>query len=274
MNTLQQQAEYWNNQGIACIPVAYRDKRPVVQSWREFQDRLPTLAEIARWFQSRLRNLAIITGWKGLTVLDFDAMPAYDLWRVAYPDVAQSYSVVTSRGVHVYLFVDEPVSSGKLGMIDIKAAGGYVLAPPSIHPSGRQYRAVNDSPILRVDSLACVLPKPLLALAQPAPVRVPVIQSDDPWQAAMNPATASGNGGKVAAILANHSLFELFPQAQKRGNYYWTRCPLHNDHDPSLSISQDGDYGRCWAGCLHGDYLDWFAAVNGLELMSAIEVLS
>jgi hypothetical protein len=109
MNTLQSSAQSWLDQGIACIPVAYRDKRPVVASWREFQDRLPTLAEIARWFQSRLRNLAIITGWRGLTVLDFDQMPAYDLWRLAYPIAAASYSVATSRGIHVYLFIDETV---------------------------------------------------------------------------------------------------------------------------------------------------------------------
>lgn len=274
-NALRTSAEHWHNQGIACIPVAYRDKRPIVQSWREFQDRLPTLPEIARWFQSRLRNLAIITGWQGLVVLDFDSMPIYDLWRASMPLVAKSYSVATSRGVHVYLLVDEPVSSGKLGMIDIKASGGYVLAPPSVHPSGREYAALNDAPILRVDSLAYVLPKSLLALAQPAPMpAAPVIHYDDPWQAAMNPQAVSGQGGKVEAILSQHNLFELFPHVIKRGRNYWTRCPLHNDHDPSLSIDEHGHRGKCWAGCLSGDFIDWFAAMNRIDIQAAIERLT
>ena len=110
MNTLTATAEHWLNDGIACIPVAYRDKRPAVASWREFQTRLPTLAEIRQWFQSRLTNMAIVTGWRGLVVLDFDQRPLYELWRdwsrEAAPNARFSHTVQTSRGVHVYFFID------------------------------------------------------------------------------------------------------------------------------------------------------------------------
>ena len=39
---------------------------------------------------------------------------------------------------------------------------------------------------------------------------------------------------------------------RKQGDGYLARCPAHNDHHPSLSISE-GEDGRvllhCWAGC-------------------------
>lgn len=278
MNVLTATANQWTDTGIAVIPIAYRDKRPSLPSWREFQERLPTAAEIARWFADRFHNLAIVTGWRGLVVLDFDQRPMYELWRdwsrEAAPKARFSYTVETSRGVHVYLFVDEPVQSGKAGSIDIKAAGGYVLAPPSIHPSGRPYRLLSDAPILRVDRLACVLPPQLLTLAQPvAAPRLPrPLPSDDPWQAAVNPAAPTGDGA-IAAIKTQHTLFELFPDARRRGRRFVARCPLHDDHDPSVSISEVGDYAKCWAGCLFGDYVDWYAAIHRLTLAQTVQEL-
>lgn len=279
MNTLTLTAEKWTDDGIAVIPIAYRNKRPSIPTWREFQTRLPTGDEIRRWFQDRFNNLAIITGWRGLTVLDFDQRATYELWRDwsrdAAPQARFSYTVQTNRGIHVYLFVDEPVPSGKAGNIDIKAAGGYVLAPPSIHPSGRPYRLLSDAPILRVDRLACVLPQALLSLAQPAapPIERATTPADDVWQAAMAPVRLE-DGGAIAAIKASHSLFELFPGAVKRGRRFVARCPLHDDHDPSVSLKDDGSFAKCWAGCLQGDYIDWYAAIHDVPLATALRELT
>jgi hypothetical protein len=45
----------------------------------------------------------------------------------------------TGRGLHVYLQTKERYSSCKFDGGDIKALGGYVVAPPSIHPDGSRY---------------------------------------------------------------------------------------------------------------------------------------
>lgn len=281
MNPITQAAESWLDSGIAVIPVAWRDKRPAVPAWREFQTRLPTSVEVRRWFASRLTNLAVITGWRGLTVIDFDQRAAYDLWRdwsrENAPRARFSYTVQTARGVHVYLFVDEPVPTMRAGNIDIKAAGGYVLAPPSMHPTGRPYRLLSDAPILRVDRLACVLPAPLLALAQPAaPVAPPAVArvvslAADPWVAAANPARTADDA--ITDRLARHNILELFPGAIRRGDCWWACCPLHNDRHPSVSVDRDGRRARCWAGCLWGDYADWYAAINHITLQEALQQL-
>lgn len=278
MNTLTATADQWTSNGIAVIPIAYRDKRPSIPSWREFQSRLPTADEIRRWFQSRLNNIAIITGWRGLVVLDFDQRAAYELWRDwsrdAAPAARFSYTVETSRGVHVYLFVDEPVQTMKVGIIDIKAAGGYVLAPPSIHPTGRPYRLLSDAPILRVDRLSAVMPAQLLAIAQPVnPPRPPrPVPQDDPWLAAMTPALPPTD--EIAERLARRNILDLFPGAVNRNGRWWAICPLHDDRNPSVSIDTDGRRARCWAGCLWGDYADWHAAIHHISLREALQELA
>ena len=277
MNALTLTAEQWTNNGIAVIPIAYRDKRPTLPAWREFQQRLPTLDELRQWFQSRLTNMAIITGWRGLVVLDFDQRPTYELWRdwsrEAAPKARFSYTVETSRGVHVYLFIDEPVQTTRAGTIDVKAAGGYVLAPPSIHPSGKPYAVLSDAPILRVDRLAAVLPPALLALAHEArpaasPVERVATLPADPWRAAMRPALLVDTA--IADVLARRNILDLFPGAVWRRGYWWACCPLHDDRHPSVTIDPAGHRARCWAGCLRSNYLDWYAALNGLTLSEAL----
>ena len=289
LNPVQQSALYWHNLGIGVIPVAYRHKTPVVRSWREFQNQLPTLDQVCRWFEFRFRNLAIITGWRGLVVLDFDAMPVYDLWRVwaeqESPAAASSYSVATSRGVHVYLFIDEPVQTQKLGTIDIKAAGGYVLAPPSIHPTGVPYRQLTPGlEIATAATLAEVMPHTLhQSVTISNPVHQPSISmtpargemAANPWDAAISPTLARDT--RIEDIRATHSLFDLLPAAQRKGNRWVTRCPLHNDHNASLTIDADGQRCRCWAGCTPPagyDVIDLFAALNGITVQQAITQLA
>lgn len=277
MNALQQSALAWTNEGVAVIPIAFRDKRPVIPAWREFQDRLPTRDELRRWFQTRLRNLAVITGWGGLAVLDFDNIELYNLWyawaTAGRNPARHTYQVQTRRGRHVYLRIDEPVQSGKVGAIDVKAGGGYVLAPPSIHPSGHHYTVINDAPIVRLAQLSEALP--LMPTAETEPVAaVSLARGEphaDPFTAALHPLLPPDE--LIGAILAQHSVLELFPTAHRKGGRFWAACPLHNDSNPSVSIDLDGRRARCWAGCTDGhgwDYLDWYCALHACDLSVAI----
>jgi hypothetical protein len=62
-----------------------------------------------------------------------------------------------------------------------------------------------------------------------------------------------------------NELLPRFEGVRSRGAGKWaTRCPAHEDHSPSLSITE-GDKGfllKCWAGCT----LDEITAALGLEI--------
>ncbi len=197
-----QQAQFWKKLGIATIPVRYKDKRPELKSWQEFQKRLPTDTELCRWFSGPFHNLGVVVGWRNLVVIDFDNDTEYTRWqlwiarRPVYRWIRQTLQVKTARGVHVYVTTSQPAQNAKLPGIDVKAVGGYVLAPPSVHPSGFEYTVLAGSLPVRIEALSDVLPAELLAVHTQLPERrsrivsssvVLTAVSDDPWERANQP---------------------------------------------------------------------------------------
>ena len=129
--------------GFPLLPLRPRDKRPHGEvlkatygspAWGPLQRRRASAAEIAEWFQTDPEaNLGVITGEpSGIAVADFDRRPA----GVHHPPTP---SATTSRGYHVYLRSDGPVRTEKYRWGELRGDGGYVVAPPSLHPSGHRY---------------------------------------------------------------------------------------------------------------------------------------
>src|SRR5262249_15449901 len=114
-----------------------------------------TNPEIIRewWRQEPKSNLAIATGAiSGIFVVDIDNMDAeLELGRLEakYAALSQTVEVISARGRHLYVRMsDSPVSHSASQIapgIDVRGDGGYVLPPPSIHPSGRAYAWSVDS---------------------------------------------------------------------------------------------------------------------------------
>lgn len=131
--------------GLSVIPVARRSKRPLVR-WSEYQQTPPTGETVRGWLrQFRGCNWAVILGAVsgGLLALDFDAAGDYHRWAATWPDVAQAAPTAgTARGRHVYLVGPAGQRTASMGNYagEVKGAGGYVLLPPSVHPSGAVYR--------------------------------------------------------------------------------------------------------------------------------------
>lgn len=84
----------------------------------------------------------------GLIALDFDNALNLRNFLDANPDLERETVIVTTaRGGHVWLQTPDrfrPFRVEEFGL-DVKAEGSYVVAPPSIHPSGKPYEFANDS---------------------------------------------------------------------------------------------------------------------------------
>jgi len=87
-------------------------------------------------------NVAARTGQaSGLVILDLDTKLAVkEALRRGVPDDRETYWVRTLRGWHIYFRTEEPIRCfDPFPGANFKAEGGYVVTPPSIHPSGKRY---------------------------------------------------------------------------------------------------------------------------------------
>jgi hypothetical protein len=279
MSKLYKIAQAWMALGTVPIPLVYRSKTPRIK-WQEFQTRPPTDEELRSWFISDLTNMAVITGWHGLTVLDFDNMEVFDTWVQMFGK-PETYMVKTGRGVHAYYLLDEPTRTISLGKIDIKGKWGYVLVPPSVHPSGAKYENLyKPKHIQRAGSITDIVPESMMP-REPMdypPLEIGVDLPSDPWASAANPRVYSGKG-KVADVLARHRIEDLFPDKKRtsaNGRYYVARCPFHNDHNPSFWIDTKEQKGGCYAHCIDKtvDVINVYAQLQGLSNEDALNVLA
>ena len=178
-NKVYEAAKEYRRKGLAPIPLKYESKVPLID-WKPLQYRLPTEDELDEWFNNgQPSNIGIVCGSisENLVVLDFDNLGQQ--WEDLLDRVEQRYGkriydltpvVGTDKGFHVYLQTKAPASSHKLDGIDIKGEGGYVVAPPSVHPSGVVYQFVNPEviEILEIDSLEDVgIETPSCVVVQP-----------------------------------------------------------------------------------------------------------
>jgi len=133
-------------------------KTPLV-GWKAYQKRLPTVDEVAGWFDKWPdANIGIITGKvSGIVVFDLDSEHA-----VEYADneggFPETPKVKTGKGYHVY--VKHPGFEIRNDVrkeldLDIRADGGYVVAPPSYHGNGNQYTWEQGFSIFEIDPADC-----------------------------------------------------------------------------------------------------------------------
>jgi len=153
--------------GFSIVPLRPQSKKPTIK-WKEYQSRLPTRDEVEGWKQQFPNaNIAIVTGKiSNLVVLDIDGQEGKDS-IIRLGGISNETPIVrTGNGWQAYFaHPDFPVRNfvHKMPGLDLRAEGGYVVAPPSIHPNKRTYRWVR---VLSVSSLLSP-PFELTALLRP-----------------------------------------------------------------------------------------------------------
>ena len=132
-NALLTTAETYRDLGYSVIPL--RGKVATIP-WTAFQRRKPELDLLKSWFSNpTITGVGILTGWiSGIVVLDFDSQAVYDDFRTQCGSLADTRTVRTRRGWHLYYQLPPTLNlaSQSLQEMDIQSHGRYVVAPPSI----------------------------------------------------------------------------------------------------------------------------------------------
>ncbi len=143
----------YREQGYSVIPITPRGKDPLVQ-WKENQTRRASEEEIRQWWgQYEEANVGIVMGHlSGLVAIDCDSEEATRRFVETYPEARDTLQVKTGKGIH-FFFRWEPGVRNNAGSllgpgIDTRGEGGFVVAPPSVHVNGNQYKWLNQNPTL------------------------------------------------------------------------------------------------------------------------------
>ncbi len=142
MSALEEAALAYAQEGFNVFPLQPHGKTPLTPHGLE--DATTDAATIETWWDRWPdANVAIRTG--DVVVVDEDRLGALDeLAAEAHETIPETSVVTTGTGRHFYFLAPDGQrirnTAGKLAPgIDTRGDGGYVVAPPSIHPSGSVY---------------------------------------------------------------------------------------------------------------------------------------
>ena len=147
--TTEQAALDYLGRGWSVIPVREKEKRPAVP-WKAYQSKCVSEKTLHDWFRhSPDYNVAIVTGaLSGLVVMDVDPRHGgkeslRELEKEHGPLPQTVESITGGGGRHVYFSHPGGEVHNRANIrpgIDLRGDGGCIVAPPSVHPSGKRYR--------------------------------------------------------------------------------------------------------------------------------------
>ena len=165
--TMKEWALKYADIGLAVFPLKPKDKRPATENGCKAATTDSRQIETwwSRWPNA---NIGIATGSVsgGLVVIDLDVdkdkgINGYEslaIWQKENGELPETWTSITGRGGYHYIYIDGATNRNRAGLydgIDIRGEGGYIVAPPSIHPNGRQYeweQGPGDCEIAKADN--------------------------------------------------------------------------------------------------------------------------
>lgn len=129
--------------GWSVIPLQPKGKIPLFKGWESFSNRLPTENQVTLWWKGQPNaNIGLVTGpASGVFALDIDGKDGMS--SISGQDLGYTITTKTRNGEHRLYKIQDPAMENRVKFLpglDIRATGGMVVIPPSIHPSGTPYR--------------------------------------------------------------------------------------------------------------------------------------
>ena len=136
--------------GWSVLPVKPEDKRPYMTNWLQYNHTRATRDMVTNWFRNLSgAGIGLVTGKiSNIVVLDVESyckIPIEELLK-RYP--TQLYSRTGSGGWHLYFQYPTgvPKVGNRVGIFegaDLRADGGFIVLPPTVHPNGNRYEWVS-----------------------------------------------------------------------------------------------------------------------------------
>jgi hypothetical protein len=205
----------WLDLGFGVFPLLPRGKKPIgALAPHGLKDATRDPAIIRDWWRREPKaNIGLRTGG-GHFVLDLDDAEAVTWFTTScgrHGGAPRTLTARTSRGFHLFFAyaAEVPNSAGRLAPgVDVRGECGYVVAAPSIHPSGAAYTIARDLSIAEA-------PQRLIDLALPDERPAPAPGPMPAWRC---------EDDKLQAIPGILSLVANARQGERNQITFWAAC--------------------------------------------------
>lgn len=151
--------------GLRVFPLSPCDKTPLKGS-KGLHEATNNIGVIKQWWTSNpFYNIGCATG-NGIAVIDIDegtdnngksksGEDSIAQWQSENGQLPDTLTAISGKGGrHLYYRTGNKYSSkaGVIKNVDVRAEGGYIVLPPSIHPNGNRYSWVGDFGIDKIAS--------------------------------------------------------------------------------------------------------------------------
>lgn len=152
--TVNELAAEYVDSGWSVLPVRPEEKRPFMTNWLQYTKTRASKTMVESWFSNLSgAGVGVVTGKiSNMVVLDVESScpyPIEDLLK-RYP----TQMIARSGGGGYHLFYQYPVNQSRVSNrvrifdgADLRADGGFIVLPPTMHPSGNRYEWVKRGPL-------------------------------------------------------------------------------------------------------------------------------
>ena len=152
--TVNELAAEYVDSGWSVLPVRPEEKRPYMTNWLQYTKTRAPKATVDNWFTNLTgAGVGVVTGRiSNMVVLDIEhdcPYPIEDLLK-RYP----TQMIARSGGGGYHLFYQYPTSQSRVSNrvrifegADLRADGGFIVLPPTMHPSGSRYEWIKRGPL-------------------------------------------------------------------------------------------------------------------------------
>lgn len=134
--------------GLRVFPLSPCDKTPLrgTSGCKEATD---DISQVTKWWSDNpFCNIGIATG-NGIVVIDVDegegksGEASIGKWQSINGKLPDTITSITGKGGRHIIYKSDCDYNNRVGIIpnvDIRGIGGYIVAPPSVHPNGTRYK--------------------------------------------------------------------------------------------------------------------------------------